>query len=479
MTIAVIDQGTELYWFVRKSLASEEFSLKHLLTPHTAEEYISNELPALIILNGDDSLIDCIKLITKIRNHVFGRNTFFIVVTSDPSLELKKSLLIAGASEIFYKEKGVIPSSDFFKSIVKWLLSFKTNNSQKLEFKPVDFLFKGQFTTFGRIGWISKSECYLENSLELEIGQIFEIQNLLFDQLEIKNAKITILGKNTSGRYYQYSNGYHCRIDTLRKTEDSQNLSAWIKNNQKLSKYKPIKLLYYEPNSEMRDSIKQMIKLDQRYCARGFSSFDEIQQELNYHMPHFLLIDRQLISHDRSKFEQVGEYLKNHFCYCVTYDNSGMSNIEEFKQDFNFAMHLPKFIDNELLESMVKKLEEKLFKDRPDDSKEKIFFNKYSDYSRVSLSSECQIIELAKLGIGFQAPFEVSPFCAFEIIAQGFTHLSLNRKQYFRNCVSKRIPAGVYSQCVFFGQTISEQKIINVTIQKIEADGFVKWKDEH
>lgn len=480
MTVAVIDQGAELFWFVSNALLQDELPLKHLKTTTAGEQFILQELPAIVVLNGDDSSIQPEKFIAKIRNHVFARNTLFIIVTSDTSAEFKKSLIIAGASQILYRGKGFTPSPKFFRNLVKWFLNMKSPDPGIIEYKPVEFLGDGEFSTFGRIGWMSNEKCYIEVNLDLNPGQVIELRTALFDELDIKEAKLIVLDKNTVGRYYQYANGYLCRIETKKPANDKKKIQAFIESNQDISKYKPVKVLYYEQNVTNREAIKSMIKLDQRYCARGFASLDNFLDDLNYQLPHLVLIDRQLIEANRTKFEPLKKFIQTHFCYCVTYDNEGTTDLEKYKKDFDFAMHVPKGIESKLLESMVQKLDEKMLaKNMEEDSKGKIFFNKYSPYSRMSLHSHCKITELAITGAGVLLPFAMSSYCAFEITSYAFGQIGLNRMQYFRSFINKKTTGDVFHQSIFIGQTISDNEVIKNTAEKIKLLGHEKWKAEH
>jgi hypothetical protein len=67
-----------------------------------------------------------------------------------------------------------------------------------------------------------------------------------------------------------------------------------------------------------------------------------------------------MIQKDKNKFEMLKNFIKNNFCYVVTYSKSELFGVDEFKKNYDFAMHVPSTIDLPLLESMIKKLEEKL-----------------------------------------------------------------------------------------------------------------------
>ena len=72
----------------------------------------------------------------------------------------------------------------------------------------------------------------------------------------------------------------------------------------------------------------------------------------------------------------------------------------------------------------------------------------------------------------------MASYCAFEITAQGFTHLALNRMQYFRTFINKKQETGAYHQCVFIGQTVNENELIKKTVDEIKEVGFAKWYDK-
>ena len=480
MTIAVIDQSAEIYWFVSSALLQDELPLKHLNSLAAGEKYVLQELPKIVVLTGDDSTIDPEKFIAKIRNHVFARNTLFIVITADSSPEYKKKLIIAGAGQVLYRGKNQTPSPKFFRTLIKWFLNFKNPDPQLIEYKPSEFTFDGEFSTFGRIGWMSASQCYIEVNLDLAPGQSIHLNNTLFDELDIKDTKITVLEKNKTGRYYQYSNGYLCKMESKHTERDRKKLQAWIESNQDISKFKPVKIVYYEKDPENREKIKSMIKLDKQYCARGFAGLETFAEELDYQLPHLVLIDRQLIQESKSKFEVLKKFMQSHKCFCVTYDNSDTTSIEEFQKNIDYAMHMPNVLESDLLESMIDKLEAKVFGNMEAETKNRVYFNKHSVYSRMSLHSPCKVTELAIAGIGVVLPFVMTSYCAFEVTAQGFTHASLNRMQYFRSFTNKKLAAGgVYHQCVFIGQTFADYELIKKAVDEIKSTSFTEWHSTH
>lgn len=474
MGILVIDQGPELFWFVSNALLQEEIPLKHIQSISAGEKNILQDLPEIVIINGDDKSLQPEQFIGRMRNHVFARNTLFIVVTADMSIEFKKSLLIAGAGQIFYRGRNFSPSPKFFASLVKWFLNTKDPDPQIFDYKPVAFPTEAEFTSYGRIGWLNPTHCMIETNINLNPGQKIEIKNPLFDELEIKNTHLECVEKNKVGRYYQYANSLLCKIQSKDQPKDSKKLEAWIMNNQDISKHKAIKVVYFESDPDYRDEIRQMIKSDKRYCARGYASLENLQEILNYQLPHLVLVNRALIQKDKSKFEAMKNFIKNNFCYCVTYANSDLFKVDEFKKNYNFAMHSPTPINLSLLESMIQKLEEKL-PDHLKTDKKKIYLNKYSAYSRLSLHSSCKITELALSGAGIELPFSLNNFCACEIASNAFAIANMNRGQFFRSFSNKITNRGVYHRLVFMGQNAKDNEEVKETIEKINEIGIERW----
>lgn len=474
MTIAVVDQGPELFWFVSNALLQTEIPLKHIQTIDAGETFILQQLPEIVIINGDDKTLRPEEFINRMRNHVFARNTLFIVFTSDTSVEFKKSLLIAGAGQILYRGRGFTPSPKFFAGLIKWFLDPAAPDPQIIDYKPAPFPADGDFITFGRIGWMSSSQIMLECNINLVPGQTIDFKNALFEELEIRNTKLEVIEVNKVGRYYQYANSLLCKIQSKNISRDSRKLSAWIENNHDISKHKPIKIIYFESEADYRDEIRTMIKVDKRYCARGYASLKNIEEVLQYQLPHLILINRALIQKDKAKFEAIRNFVKNNFCYCITYANSAVFSAEEFKKNYEFAMHSPTAINLSLLESMIAKLEEKLPENLKTDEK-KIYFNKYSPYSRINLSSPCKIKEIATSGAGIVLPFSLNNFCACEISCGPFTVAEMNRGQFFRSFSSKKLDNGFYHRMVFMGQNVKDNDQVKATIKTIESIGYEKW----
>lgn len=477
MGITVIDQGPELYWFVSNALLQDEIPLKHVQSIQAGERSILMDLPEIVIINGDDKSLLPEIFINKMRNHVFARDTLFIVVTADTSVEFKKSLLIAGAGQILYRGRGYSPSPKFFAGLVKWFLNNKNPDAQIFEYKPVPFTAEAEFTTYGRIGWISPTHCMIETNVDLNPGQSIEINNPLFDELAIKNVKLECVEKNKVGRYYQYANSLLCKISSKDPTKDPKKIEAWIHNNAEVSKHKPIKVVYFENDPEYRNQIKEMIKSDKRYCARGYADIKEIQEILNYQLPHLILINRAMIQKDKAKFEVVRAFVKSNFCYCLTYANSELFGVEEFKKNYEFAMHFPTPIDLPMLESMILKLEQKLPDNLKTDDK-KIYLNKHSADSRLSLHASCKLTEMAINGAGVELPFSINNFCACEISSNAFSVAKMGRSQFFRAFISKASSdssKGKYHRMILVGQSVKDNELVKEAIELITEYGYEKW----
>ena len=474
MGIFVIDQGPELFWFVNNALLETEIAIKHYQTLEACEEHILKELPQIVVLNACHNY-PVEKFINKMRNHVFARNTIFIVFTSNTSDHFKKNLLISGAAQIFYIGMGHNPSPKFLGSYIKWCLSSKAPNANIFDYKPVSFDAEAELRLFGRMGWVSSSHCMIETNLELNPGQSIEFTNLLFGELKIKDVKLQCIERNKVGRYYQYSNSVLCKI-IFNDPGYSRVLGAWIQANQDISINKSIKLVYFEDDYSDRANIKQMIKMDKRYCARGYNSIQDITEVLEYQIPHLVLINRALIRGNKKLFEKIKPFMKNHFCHCVTYDtgNDNDMDIAEFKKNYDFALHSPTSVDLPLLESMIQKLEAKLPTDLAPD-KNKIYFDKHSKYSRITLHSPAKLTEIATNGGGIILPFVISNFGACEISCQAFNTAMINRNQFFRVFSSQNSSNGVYHFLIFMGQSVKDNLLVKEAVEKIETVGFEKW----
>lgn len=477
MGITVIDISPEFYWFASNALLQIEIPLKHLQSIVAGEESILDDLPKIVILNGDDKSISADIFIDKMRNHVFARNIIFMVVTSDTSLEFKKSLLIAGAAQIVYQARNSTPSPKFFASLVKWFLDCKNPDPLIFDYKPSLFPTEAEFTTYGRIGWLSSTHCMIECNVELSPGQTIDLSYSLFNELEMKNVKAVCVEKNKVGRYYQYANSLLCKITTKDSTKDQKKLDAWIQDNRQISRHKPVKIIYFENDIDERNNIKEMIKFDKRYCARGYTDLTNLADILDHDLPHLVLINRALIQKDKALFEVMKNFAKTNFCYCLTYAHDELLDIEEFKKNYPYAMHFPTTIDLSLLESMIEKVENKLPENLRTDDK-KVYFSKHSAYSRLSLQAPCKLTELAINGVGIELPFNINNYCACEVVSNAFATAKMARAQFFRSFMSKASNVssrGTYHRLIFIGQSIKDSNNVKETTELLNKFGYDRW----
>ena len=186
MGIIVIDQSPDLFWYVSAALREDEIPLKHLPSIAVAEQMILQDMPAIVVMSGDDGAEKVVKFISKIRNHVFARNTLFIVFTSNSDPIEKRDYLIAGAGFVLFRSTGQNTNPKFFRGLVKWFLTTKAPEQQIFEYKPVAFKAESEFTTYGRIGWPLTTHLLIETNIALEPGESIDFQNSLFEELEIK-----------------------------------------------------------------------------------------------------------------------------------------------------------------------------------------------------------------------------------------------------------------------------------------------------
>jgi hypothetical protein len=159
--------------------------------------------------------------------------------------------------------------------------------------------------------------------------------------------------RNKVGRYYQYANSLLCKISSKSFEKDQKRLIAWIAQNQKVSKNKSVKIVFYEPDFDYRKTIKEMVKQDTRFCARGYHKLENLGDVLNYQMPQLVMMNRALIAQSPDQFEPMKKYGQSNFCYCVTYAHDEVFDVEDFKKNYPFAMHSKKPITIDILEEMI------------------------------------------------------------------------------------------------------------------------------
>lgn len=454
MSILVIDMSPELFWYVSNSLGAQDMPLKHVPDAKQAINLIQKELPKIVVLNHDDPNLNVGDLIGKMRNHVFARNILFLVFSSNYSLESRRQLVIQGAAQVFYRLGNNFPKPKVFANTVHWLLNLK-NKENKFEFDYVPLESEAQVTTWGRIGQISEQEFIIEANLDINPGESINITSPIFEDLQIKNVNFICTEKNTSGKYYQYANSFKGRITSKHSDQDIKKIAAWIQANETISKNKPVKIVFFEADANQRDTITQMIKLDKKYCARGYSDLEDFDKTLEYQKPNLILINRNLIQKYKSQFDAIKRFIKNNFCYCVTYSTDELLDVNEFKKNYDFAVHSTLPINQQLLESMVNKLEAKM----PDESKiKKVIPNKHSPYSKIAFHFDANLVQISKGSILIQTETALANYCSLQVEASKFVSIGLTHQQLFRvigtkvNSQSKKFQ----HQLLFIGPTMKE-----------------------
>lgn len=420
----------EVYWFVRTSLAPIEIELTHFTDSIHAEKIVLSELPKIVILNDDDKNVDIKKFIGKMRNHIFARNTMFLVFTSSIDVAHRRDLIVNGAAQVFHRTMSQNPDPKYFLNTIKWLLSLEDNISNPFDTTYTAVNSTAKLTSWGRLGSLSTKQCIIESNLDLNPGDIIPISSTFFNEFGLKDIKFKCIEKNTVGRYYQYANSFIGTIETKNKEQLNRNIEAFIANNKDLSKNKPIKILFFESDANQRQNIAQMIKLDKKYCARGYGELVHFDRILEYQLPNLVLINRKLIQKNPKEFDALKKFLKNHFCFCITYDFDQIIDLKEFSKNhaIEHVMHIDRPVDEKLLESMVQKLNDKL----PITKEERIVFSKHSPYSRINFHTEVNITGVSNDGISIDSPFATSAFCSSEIESGLFLKLGINHLQFFR-----------------------------------------------
>lgn len=471
MSIVVIDVSPEIFWFVSGALSTLEIPLSHFTDSSHADKVVFNELPSIVILNGDDPNFKVEPFISKMRNHVFARNCMFIVFTSNLTVEYRRALIVNGAAYVFHKTMSHPPSQKHFLNTIKWLLELRNGDSNPFEAKFFPVKEVGTFTSWGRIGYISKTKCLIESNMDLNPGDSIPISTPLLEELGFKEAKFICTEKNTVGRYYQYANTFIGRIESKRLDNDLNKLDSWIKDNMTISKVKPVKILYFETDAAYRSEITKMIKLDKKYCARGYNSILNFDKILNYQLPNLILINRNIIQKDKQKFDALKKFMKNHFCFCVTYAHDETTNIQEFKKDYPQMMHIQHPINNELLESMVLKMEAKIPADA--NTEDKVFFNKHSPYSRVNFHTDIEITGVSEEGVQIKMPYSTSSFCSAEIESYIFSKLKIHHFQFLRTVETSKKGSskeGCLQKLIFIASSNSEIELLKQNLLTLEEE---------
>ena len=477
MSILVIAKNPELFWNVRNALINLNLPIKHIPNIQLGEECILHELPSIVILTGDDSNISPVEFIENMKNSVFVQETRYIVVTSDTSPEFKEALLKAGTDQIFYQGIGFNFSPIFFSNYIKWFLDSKKPNEFIFEYQAISVNTDADFSTDGRLRWISPTHCLIETNIDLAIGQPIVIEHQIFSDLEMKDVKVKCVLKNKAGRDYNYNNSLILKLSTKNQIKDSQKVENWIQNNLNLSKRKDIKILFFESDPDERSNILKIVKSDKSYTARGYTTIDELEENLFYQLPQLILINRAMIQNDLNKFKIIQDFLKKNFCYCITYSTTEPSEIDKFNKDYSFAIHFPTPINIKILEAMIAKLEVKV-EDKINKEELKFFPNKNSQLSYLTLHATAKLTEFAINDIGLELPFSVSNLSTCNISCHLFRIANTNRTQSSRSFASKPAtdsPKQFYHRLIFMGQSVKEIELIKKANEEIEKLGYDEW----
>ena len=474
MSIIIVDQGPELFWFIRGLLQNEEVPIRHIKTTLVAKLNILQESPKIVFINADDNSLNCEQFLNEMRDCLFFSDTKFIVVTAESTIKTTSNLLMAGASQILYRTRTDGLSPEYCEKLIKWFLTYTDPTSKIFDEKMVHFASEAEVTSHSRMNWISPTHCLIESDLDMDVGYIISAKSLLFEELEVKNVNLECIEKNKIGRHYNYSFTYLCKIESKESVTDQKKLKNWIEHNSNLSKFKSVKILFFENDLNLQEELQKIITIEDRYVSRGYNNLDNFKEVLDNELPHLIFIKRELIIKDRDKFESIRSFVRNNFCYCITYSDSNLADIEEFKKTYEFSMHIPKVIDALFLESMVLMLEKKLPTHLIQD-KAKFYINKKSIYSRFSLNSSCKISEISNTCASVELPFQINNFGMCEISAHSFFMADMNRTQYFRVFNFKTFNEIKKYKVIFLGQTLKDKKSLIENLLALENVGYDKW----
>jgi hypothetical protein len=258
--------------------------------------------------------------------------------------------------------------------------------------------------------------------------------------------------------------------------EQQGRIREWIKANQTASKPKNVKIMYIESDSTYRTSINDEINNTGKFCLRGYSDLENLEENLKIEMPHLILLNRVYIEEDEinaiKKFINSCEYP----CYCITYSlkDTETAEIETLKTDIPFAVHAPGKVSINLLQVLTKKIS--AFLDTRDDKSPKIYLNKKSPNSRIALHMKGFIHELGNVGVGLLLPatFHNSGGCQLE--SRGLQKAGLGKQSYFKCIFQKPNENGNhYHRLIFVGLTAKQREKIQFALSQIEDMGIDNW----
>lgn len=473
MEIVIIDHGPELFWYVSNAMVNEPVHLKHIKTKQAALDHIFKELPEIVIVNGDDTDFDVTELISKIRNHAFLRNIQFIVSTGNSSLDFRRNLMMSGAGYILFRNKnGYTTPVQYFKNILRWFLNARASDANSFQDKGIEVKVEANGVTFGRLNTIYyDGTCLIENNLDLNPGDRFEVDTAIFEELGLKDVNFRVLKKDHVGRYYQYAHSYLCQIEFADPTKHLSSFQLWLDHNYKISKNKNIKVVYFETLPHYREELRQTMKSDTKYCSRGYKNLNDITYVLEYQRPDFILVNRTLMESDIQNFSKIKDYLKKNNCYLVTYCENQISkeDLDKIKSEHPYGLHSNGLVELTTLNTMV----EKVIAGKPVEQKN-IVLGKHSPYSRINIQLKAEILELGEFSISFRSNLKSDRFLALSLNSFFFNKIQLGKNQLFRVYDIKAGSAPIH-RAIFICQNNTERELVKEAIKKIKELGFEKF----
>lgn len=475
MEIVIIDQGPELFWYVSNAMVNEPVHLKHIKTKQAALEHIFRELPEIVVINGDDEDSNVTELISKIRNHAFLRNIQFVVSTGSSSLDFRRNLMLSGAGYILFRSKnGYTTPTNYFKNILRWFLNVRASDANTFQDKGVEVKVDATGLTFGRLNSIYfDGTCLIESNLDLNPGNQLEIDNAIFEELGFKHAHLKVLKKNHVGRYYQYAHSYLCQIEFTDSSKHLPVFQSWLENNHQITKNKNIKVVYFETSANYREELRQKMKSDAKYCARGYKNLNDISYVLDYQRPNFILVNRTLMESDNQSFSKIKDYLKKQNAYLITYNDKQIpkEDLDKIKAEHPYALHSNGFVDMNTLNTMV----EKVIAGKVAEQKS-IVLGKHSPYSRINVHLKIEIIELGEFSIAFRSNLKADRFMALSLNSSFFSKIQLSKNQLYRVYDVKSGNDPVH-RAIFVCQNTSERELVKDSMAKIKELGFEKFNE--
>ncbi len=479
MDILVVDPNPEIFWSVCGAVSNDNFIVEHLPSLEAADEVIQRRFPKIVIINGNLGITPTTEFVYRNRNFVFARNTIFFVVTAKKEQEERRDFLVAGVEMVLHKEPALRINEEFLKEIILWFLKPPQKPHEAFKHDPVKIKIPAQWRAFGRIGWISPEQILIETNVELKENEFINFNMPLLEELEIKDAQLKCLHKNTNGMYYHYKNSYLCSIVTKKPELLKKRLTSWILNNQSISRPKTIKAIYIEQDAIYRQEIQKMIKKDAIFCARGFPNLLNIKDDLDFQKPKLIIINNSFIKTDSKNFNIIRNYIKENKAYCITYSLEKTTKLKELQKNYPFALHSSSPLDFAMLESMAQKLESKRSIEERREDISKIFFNKASVYGRISFNSPAKITQLSEHGIEIDLPYSMSDNTNFEVSSHLFKMLNIAKVQYLKLVLKKQNdlePDSTYHRGIFIGHSDREKEMIKNSIYIIREAGFEDFK---